>query len=195
MKIVKNIVFWLATLLVLVAIVFIALPLLGGLEYRTIISGSMEPEIPVGSLVIIEKVKDEDIKIGDVVTFYLSGETTVTHKVVGYDLSQDALITHGVANDEGTNEYTPFDNVLGRVVFTVPWIGRLFLFVSTTRGKIIAATIIVVLYILSVFFETLGSHDEDEEEEAAPNQGKPPEKGAKTSTEIQKFGSWLDDLP
>lgn len=194
MKIIKNIVFCLATVLVLVAIVFIALPLLGGLEYRTIVSGSMEPEIPVGSLVIIEKVKDEEIKIGDVVTFYLSGETTVTHKVVGYDLSKDALITHGVANDEGTNEYTPFDSVLGRVVFTVPWIGRLFLFVSTTRGKIIAATIIVVLYILSVFFETLGSHDEDEEE-PAPARGKPPEAGAKPTTEIQKFGSWLDDLP
>lgn len=195
MKILKNIVFWLATTLVVIAIALVALPMIGGLEYLTIISGSMEPEIPVGSLIFIEEVRPQDIEIGDVVTFSTSGEITVTHKVIGYELSQDALITHGVGNADGVNEITPFKSVVGRVVFSVPVIGRVFLFISTSRGKVIAVTFVVALYILSVIFETIGS-DSSEDEEDPEDTGEEDDEssGDEQDGGSDSMGSWLDTL-
>lgn len=210
MKAIKTIIFWLATVSLLLAIAFIALPMLGGLEYRAIISGSMEPDIPVGSLVIIAKIKDAKVEIGDVITFAAAGDKTVTHKVVGYDLSKDAVITHGIANADGVNEITPYKNIIGKVVFTIPWIGKAFLFVSSSRGKVITITAIAALYILSVIFENLGPQkegkedttdsdkgnsqaaDADNERGAAKKEKKPEQPGSDDNA--PKLGSWLDDL-
>lgn len=204
MKIIKNIVFWVATVLVTVAIILVALPMLGQLEYRTIMSPSMEPDIPVGSLVIIKKTDRENIRVGDVITFASSGDIPITHKVVGYELSQDALITHGIANDEGVNEITPYKNVIGKVAFSIPWLGKPFLLISSKRGKIIAITIIAVLYIVSVFFETIGSKsydDDEDDDEDKPNENKSKKKQRDKSKdksdigseEIPSLGTWLND--
>ncbi len=61
------------------------MPRLGGATPYTVLTSSMEPEYPPGTLVVVRPVPIEEIGIGDVITYQLeSGEpTVVTHRVVG----------------------------------------------------------------------------------------------------------------
>jgi signal peptidase len=53
---------------------------IGG-HFSVIMTGSMEPTIPVGSIVTIKKVNPEYVKVGDIITFK-AGESTVMHRVI-----------------------------------------------------------------------------------------------------------------
>ena len=44
-----------------------------------VLSGSMEPELPVGSMVFVHQVDPTDIAMGDNATFYRSDGAVVTH--------------------------------------------------------------------------------------------------------------------
>lgn len=93
-----------ATLVVLVVV-----PRVMGWVPLTILSGSMEPTIPVGSQVVVDPVEDADdvarIQVGDVVTYmpWPDDPTLVTHRVVGRGVASDGTVTvttQGDANAE-----------------------------------------------------------------------------------------------
>ena len=56
-----------------------------GLKTYKVLSGSMEPEYHVGSVVYVEKSSIDDIEVGDVITFYINDNTVVTHRVIDKD--------------------------------------------------------------------------------------------------------------
>ena len=62
----------------------VAVPHLLGYEQYVVVSGSMEPAIPVGSLVMAKPVKPAELQVGDVIVFYTERhiDTPVTHRVV-----------------------------------------------------------------------------------------------------------------
>ena len=79
---------WNCVSTVLVALVVLLAALLAGarlfgLQVFTILSGSMEPKYPVGSLIYVKSVDPSQVKEGDVITFLLSDTVTATHRVVG----------------------------------------------------------------------------------------------------------------
>jgi signal peptidase len=91
-----------------------------GAGFFLIASGSMEPEIPVGSLILVKRVSSEIIAVGDVVTFLATrNDTVVTHRVreVRVEESGYVFITRGDANNTDDPPLTE-DRVIGRVIFT-----------------------------------------------------------------------------
>lgn len=122
-----------------------------GVRFFSVLSGSMEPEIPVGSFVIVapENLAGNP-QSGDIVS-YVADEnlTVVTHRVVQNNPQSETLITQGDAN-EVSDPPVLKANVVGKVVFSLPVVGYAFVYLTTTTGKIIAVTTIVVLYLLSV---------------------------------------------
>ena len=149
-KLVKNMLFWTSTVLLVVAILLIAIPKLFGIEFRAVITGSMTPEIPVGSLVVIVPTKAEDIKVGDDITFISVGEKIVTHRVIEINHEKNEFITWGIANDKSAIDApNKYENILGVAKLHIPLAGRIFSWFSTAYGKIIAMTGIVAVYILS----------------------------------------------
>ena len=59
------------------------LPQTAGCTPRVVISGSMEPTVPVGSIVYTNRwIKQENIKEGDIIAYGLSGGVSVLHRVV-----------------------------------------------------------------------------------------------------------------
>ena len=100
-KIVTDIL--LVIVLVIAAVLYI--PRLMGLKTYKVLSGSMEPEYHVGSVVYVEKSSIDDIEVGDVITFYINDNTVVTHRVI---------------EDGGSVAY---DKVVGKVVLNVPYLG------------------------------------------------------------------------
>nr|WP_317283096.1 signal peptidase I [uncultured Sellimonas sp.] len=58
------------------------IPKLMGYEEMAVLTGSMEPKYPVGSLIYVKEENPENLKVGDVITYRLSEDTVVTHRIV-----------------------------------------------------------------------------------------------------------------
>lgn len=88
----------------LIGLVLFCLPLtvprLFGYEIYSVVSGSMEPAIPVDSMVYIKKEAPEDMKKDDVIAFYGARDSSaiITHRVVENRIVMGEFITKGDAN-------------------------------------------------------------------------------------------------
>ena len=124
--------------LIITAVILAALPLtiprLLGYEIFTVISGSMEPTLPVDSLVYVEKAAPEEILPGEIVAFWENGEA-VTHRVTENRRTDSSFITRGDANDMEDIEPVSYLNVIGRVKYHVPGLGMLMLYYVSAEGK------------------------------------------------------------
>ncbi|WP_162616447.1 signal peptidase I [Xylanimonas allomyrinae] len=115
-------------LTVLVALVS-GIPRVLGAVPLTVLSGSMEPALAPGDLVVVRPTPADRLQIGDVVTFQpvSADPTLVTHRVTGLTLGRDGvhgLTTQGDANS-APDEPIVADQVMGKVLYSVPWVGRL----------------------------------------------------------------------
>ena len=82
---------------VIVACLPLAVPRLLGVQEYNVISGSMEPEIPVGSLVYVKSVAFNELSEQDVIAFE-AGASIVTHRIVSIDSGNQLITTKGDAN-------------------------------------------------------------------------------------------------
>ena len=90
-------------ILLMMAAVFVYLGPHIGWRVDAVLSGSMEPEVKTGSLVVTRSVDAEDIEVGDIITFYPNAaeENMVTHRVIGIGHSSSLYFeTKGDANEE-----------------------------------------------------------------------------------------------
>jgi signal peptidase len=118
-----------------------AFPGLVGADYALIVqSGSMEPAIPVGSVVFVDAVAAEqaDTRIteGEVITYTDDGRNLVTHRVVEKHQAADSVrfVTKGDANENVDPEPVYRNEVVGELEFTVPFIGYVIAFGNTPMG-------------------------------------------------------------
>ena len=91
-------------LLIIIVTVYlpITVPRAFGYEIYTVISGSMEPAIPTGSLVYVKYIQPEEIQTEDVIAFYGTDAdgSIVTHRVVSNSAAMGNFITKGDANSD-----------------------------------------------------------------------------------------------
>lgn len=107
----------------------------------TIVSGSMEPTIKVYDVVIDMIVENpEDIKVGDVITFIstssISEGLLVTHRVQDIKIvnGKYEFVTKGDFNGAADSDTAKFDNLVGKVIFRIPQLGRIQFFVASKLG-------------------------------------------------------------
>ena len=120
--------------------VAVALPRIVGGTPFTILTSSMEPHLPPGTLVVDRPVRPEEIGVGDVVTYQLvSGEPdVVTHRVV--EVSQSLVgdltfRTQGDANDATDPSPVLPEQVRGRLWYSVPELGRVNLLLTGAQRQ------------------------------------------------------------
>ena len=131
-----------STILVVIVVV-IALLLVGarvfGLQVYAVLSGSMEPTYHVGSVIYVEPVDPSEIQVGDPITFVMNEQLTVaTHRVVRIDAENSAFYTKGDANEDPDASPVHFNNLLGKPVFTIPYLGYVSSYVQSPPGIYIA---------------------------------------------------------
>lgn len=120
-----------SVILGLVAVVTVAVLVpraAGGTPY-TVLTGSMRPDYPPGTLVVVRPVATEDVRSGDVITYQReSGDATVvTHRVVTVSTSlagEVTFTTRGDANDAVDPVPVRPVQVKGRLWYAVPHLGR-----------------------------------------------------------------------
>ncbi len=148
MKKTFKIIGYLLILIVILTALPIALPKVLGMQVYEVISGSMEPSIPVGSLVYVKEADFDELSVTDVVAFEV-GASVVTHRIVDIDVDDKLFTTRGDANS--TDDFMPvaYTNILGRVVFHIPLLGYVAGWLSETLGKVIAIIVLLIGVILS----------------------------------------------
>lgn len=116
----------------------------------------MTPNLNVYDVILDTKVKKpEDIKVGDIITFIststMSKGLTITHRVVAIVETENGI----EYKTQGDNNLTPdattvqFKNVLGKVLFRIPQLGRLQYFLSSSYGWLIIVVIPALIIIIS----------------------------------------------
>ena len=141
-------------------------------------TGSMEPTIHVGSLLILQGVKPEDVNVGDIVVYklpYAQKHTIlfifseykpapIVHRVIAKvcDDGECYFLTKGDANQ--LPDQNPLDvdtwlrgeDIIGKVVLIIPYIGYFYIWAKTPVGIVIIVALIVYLAASCVFTDTKG---------------------------------------
>lgn len=119
-------------LLTAVAVLLLAVlvPRVGGATPYTVLTGSMRPDYPPGTMVVARPVEPDQLAIGTVITYQLaSGEpTVVTHRVVAVARNaadgQLRFQTQGDANDTADEKWVRPEQIRGRLWYAVPHLGQ-----------------------------------------------------------------------
>ena len=126
-----------------------------GIQVYSVISGSMEPEYPVGSLIYVKKADPSDISVGDVITFVLPSNTPATHRVVRIDEQNRCFYTKGDANEAEDGSPVDFRNLIGTPVFKIPHLGYLIYSVQHPPGLYIfisaGAVLLLIVFLPDLF--------------------------------------------
>lgn len=120
----------------LVALVAVVVPAVGGATTYTVLTRSMEPGLPPGTLLVVRPTPVDDLRVGDVITFQLeSGEpTVVTHRITEVQLAEDderLFTTQGDANANADPELVIPVQVRGSLWYSIPYLG----WVSSLRSS------------------------------------------------------------
>lgn len=109
--------------------IFLALPIKNNVKLYAVSSGSMSPKIPQGSLVVVQP--GDNYQNGNIITFWprnTSSNNLMTHRIIGKvrDFSgRDFYKTRGDANQSSDSELVSKNQIVGRVVFSIPILGYL----------------------------------------------------------------------
>ena len=162
------------TTVIVVLVVIFAVLLIGvrlfGVQVYSVISGSMEPEYPVGSLIYVKEVDPAEIEVNDVITYVLPSETPSTHRVVRIDEENQLFYTKGDANETEDGAPVHFKNLIGTPVFKIPYLGYVAYYIQHPPGMYIAIAAGAVLLIL-VFLPDLFKKDKKKDEQSPEIDG------------------------
>lgn len=145
----------LSTALVIL-VVILALLLAGArllrLQVYTVLSGSMEPNYHVGSIIYVKDVPPATLQVGDAISFMISENTVATHRIIEVipDENDPDVIrfrTKGDNNEIADTNPVHCNNVLGKVVGTIPLLGYVSDYIQNPPGTYItlAAAMVIVL--------------------------------------------------
>lgn len=126
-------------------------PMPFGVGAAVVLSGSMEPELSVGDLLIVAERKTYDV--GDIVV-YQDGRMAVTHRIIS--ISKNEVITRGDANNIEDAPIT-HAQIKGKVVLAIPLLGYAVNIIKTPLGTL--CIIALAVFILERSFRVEKAKD------------------------------------
>jgi signal peptidase len=138
------------------ALLFLSVgPMLLPFQTFSVLSGSMQPTIPTGSVVVVTRVAAGDVKVGDVITFQPPGRTNfVTHRVQTLDDSSGlpVVTTKGDANAAADPWKLTLRGSGWRYWFTIPFAGYVLAAAQSSLGRLALILLpglgLAVIYVL-----------------------------------------------
>ena len=168
LKIISN------TLLVLV--ILLAILLMGvrafGVDMLTVLSPSMEPNYPTGSLIYLVDIDPSELKTEDVITFRIAENTTATHRIkeiIPDEVDPDILRfrTKGDNNEDYDGKLVEANRIEGKVVFCIPHLGRLATYIQSPPGIYVAIGVAlgIIFFVMTVDMVTDEKKSKNENKE------------------------------
>lgn len=146
MKKCMDCIFYLAAFLGILLVSLLVLPLCIGIHPRIVLSGSMEPMIPVGSIAYVDSgIPADDIRELDVISYRRGEKMRVLHRVVRTKQDQKCFLTKGDANEAPDLGTVPFSQYEGKEVFSIPYLGYLVQYLQEGNHLVFLIGILVLL--------------------------------------------------
>ena len=130
-----NIIGTLILMVVIATSVPLAVPTLLGYEVYNVTSGSMEPALPVGSVIYVQPADPATIQAGDIIAYH-SDSTVITHRVVENRFVEGEFVTKGDANEREDFINTRYADLVGMVKYHIPYLGNYLMIYSKPITKI-----------------------------------------------------------
>jgi len=149
--------------LVTILVVFSALPITGNYKFMVVRSGSMEPSVKMGSIVLVKP--SANYSVDDIISFNAGfrgpdgKDVPVTHRVIEMRVDQGdpIYVTKGDANEDPDTRELNHRNVIGKVLISVPYIGYAVEAARTPYGFLILilipASIIAYSQVIKIWKE------------------------------------------
>lgn len=137
-------------LLILLLGMMILMRLLGVQAYR-VLSGSMEPVYPTGSLLLVKELGQAEPDVGDVITFRLTEQITATHRIIAVLEENGGVFyrTKGDANDVADGTPVAREQVLGIPVLMIPYAGYGAAYLQHPAVRAALAGVLLAFFLLS----------------------------------------------
>lgn len=126
---IRSVLSWTLLLAMVAALaITILIPAVTSSERYTVLTGSMTPTYPPGTLIVVKPVERSELRVGMPITYQLrSGEpAVVTHRIIAAAQNTRGVrtyITQGDANDVPDDPPVVYDQVRGRVWYSIPYLG------------------------------------------------------------------------
>jgi signal peptidase len=125
-------------------------------------SHPFDPTLRIGDLIIVQGVKPEDVyaapfnasgRSGDILVFRaIDSDELIVHRAVGETVVNGTVVNFTTEGDNnpgpGPSSPTPVENVVGKVVMRIPWVGHLALFMQSSDATVLIAILIIVLILV-----------------------------------------------
>ncbi|MDR9787022.1 MAG: signal peptidase I [Peptococcaceae bacterium MAG4] len=116
------------------------LPKFLGFSPLVVLSGSMEPALYPGDVVIIREQAADKYRPGDVVT-YLTGGNAFTHRIVS---EENGVFTLKGDNNNTADEFLTADRFEGKVILRIPKIGLAIVFLKKPQGMVLVGALLLL---------------------------------------------------
>ncbi len=127
----------------------VTIPFFFGIKSLTVLSGSMEPTIHVGDIVVVRQIPAVEARIGDIVTFRdpTDRNKLITHRVRSITISNGSVRfeTKGDANTSIEQWKIPRDGTIGLVMYRVPRLGYVLFYVHGAIGRLLLVVVPALL--------------------------------------------------
>lgn len=154
MKTTIKVLQWIGTIIVVIAILLLAFMLIAprfGIQMNPVLSGSMEPVLNVGGMVVTKPTAVENVKVGDIIGFKMETGQRVTHRVISIEDREGKLWfqTKGDANEDPDPDYVAATGTkIDRVIWHVPYLGFAAKFMKSRWGFFAFIAVPALLLIL-----------------------------------------------
>jgi len=114
-----------------------------------VLSGSMEPAIQAGDLIITKVIEPEKIAVGDIIAFEAEKNTIVTHRVTDVRTEEGlSFLTKGDANTGADARAVGVDDLEGIYLWRLAGVGNFAMFLQTPLGMLLFVITPLCLFIL-----------------------------------------------
>jgi len=139
---------WVVYIILIISVAAVA-PILFGFRPMVVLSPSMEPTYPVGSLIYYKNVGLDDIHVGDAITFTIGSNSLATHRVVEVNLDTQEFVTKGDNNPSIDPNPVSYTRVEGKTTpFAIPYLG----FFTQALRNWYAIAVLAVILLFGIFF-------------------------------------------
>ncbi|MBU3136065.1 signal peptidase I [Clostridium gasigenes] len=118
-----------------------------GYKFYTVLSESMTPTLNKGTIIAIKKA---DVKIGDIITFKPTSESSnTTHRIIKINEAHEVTyVTKGDNNKVEDPKLVTENRIVGKVEFSIPYVGLL---IESIKSNLFTSILIISLLILVVY--------------------------------------------
>ena len=147
-------------------------PDLFGYKSMIVLSGSMEPTIMKGDLIIVKKVNSNYLKAKDIIAFRNKDKTITSHRIIKVDKIDSKLYfkTKGDNNNTMDEDVVVAKDIEGIYVSRIPELGNFLMYIQTIQGFITVTMFLLLIFSIYYFISSKIEKKKNKEEQIKSNE-------------------------